>query len=548
MAWEDAAEFVKALTARVNEYDRAETERLCEELIQAVRVTDEPYPDDKAKQVLSLLRRKRWFDLMEEVGDAFIQTGVTSPAVRRLYAQALLDQGHLVAGESVVKLLATETEDAVKENAEARGLLGRAYKQMYMDAAAPEVPYNQDVLRQSIDAYYDVYKTDPDPWHGINTVALLSRAQRDGITLDGYPEPEELAGTILADIEERSTEGNASVWDYATALEASVAIGDYEAALEWAAKYVDGDSDSFELSSTLRQLEEVWQLESRGTQGTILELLRASILTREDGGTVELKPQAKAKAAPDTGLAMAAAEPPGPVLEKVLGKTGVQSLKWYRDGLACAEAVAQIRDESDNGIGTGFLLRGDVLSDALPADEVFVITNAHVISEEVAGALHPGDAVIKFEALGIDDEFRITELIFSSPPQELDVSVLRIDKPAPEVKPVKVHPRLPVLNEEQRVYVIGHPLGGGLSFSLQDNLLLDLEKPKLHYRAPTEPGSSGSPVFNAQWRLIALHHAGGTVIPKLNNKEGTYAANEGLWIQSIRRALGEHLGVPLKED
>jgi Trypsin-like peptidase domain len=72
-----------------------------------------------------------------------------------------------------------------------------------------------------------------------------------------------------------------------------------------------------------------------------------------------------------------------------------------------------------------------------------------------------------------------------------------------------------------RLYIIGHPLGGQLSFSIQDNLLLDHEGPPggipglagrvlLHYRTPTEPGSSGSPVFEpVGWRVIALHHAGG---------------------------------------
>jgi S1-C subfamily serine protease len=177
------------------------------------------------------------------------------------------------------------------------------------------------------------------------------------------------------------------------------------------------------------------------------------------------------------------------------------------------------------------------LSDQLPADEMFVITNAHVVSETIAGALFPDEAQITFEALGLEDSFAVTELIFTSPPDQLDVSVLRVDPAPPAVEPIPVAPRLPANDGQQRVYVIGHPLGGGLSFSLQDNVLLDLEAPKLHYRAPTEPGSSGSPVFNAQWKLVALHHAGGTALPRLNGGKGTYAANEGLWIQSIREAL-----------
>jgi V8-like Glu-specific endopeptidase len=58
---------------------------------------------------------------------------------------------------------------------------------------------------------------------------------------------------------------------------------------------------------------------------------------------------------------------------------------------------------------------------------------------------------------------------------------------------------------------------------------------RVHYKAPTEPGSSGSPVFDAKlWQVIALHHRGGKKgMPMLNGKAGTYAANEGIAIQSI---------------
>jgi V8-like Glu-specific endopeptidase len=60
---------------------------------------------------------------------------------------------------------------------------------------------------------------------------------------------------------------------------------------------------------------------------------------------------------------------------------------------------------------------------------------------------------------------------------------------------------------------------------------------RLHYRAPTAGGSSGSPVFNEDWEVMGLHHLGGKLgVEKLNGKSGTYAANEGLWIQSIVKA------------
>ncbi len=101
--------------------------------------------------------------------------------------------------------------------------------------------------------------------------------------------------------------------------------------------------------------------------------------------------------------------------------------------------------------------------------------------------------------------------------------------------------RLPELendgNNTERVYIIGHPAGGTLQLSFQDNLLLDYEDPRIHYRTPTTGGSSGSPMFNQQWQLLGLHHGGSSEMPKLHGKEGTYQANEGMWIEAIKKAF-----------
>jgi V8-like Glu-specific endopeptidase len=74
---------------------------------------------------------------------------------------------------------------------------------------------------------------------------------------------------------------------------------------------------------------------------------------------------------------------------------------------------------------------------------------------------------------------------------------------------------------------------------LHDNVLLDYDERFLHYRTSTDAGSSGSPVFDAQWDLIGLHHASGTHMPRLNKARGTYAAREGVTIDAIRRSLAE---------
>jgi len=72
--------------------------------------------------------------------------------------------------------------------------------------------------------------------------------------------------------------------------------------------------------------------------------------------------------------------------------------------------------------------------------------------------------------------------------------------------------------------------------AISGSYYVHIPEPCLHYRAPTEPCSSGSPIFNEQWKLIRIHHAGGEAIRRLDGT-GTYAANEGIWIESIRKDL-----------
>ena len=90
-----------------------------------------------------------------------------------------------------------------------------------------------------------------------------------------------------------------------------------------------------------------------------------------------------------------------------------------------------------------------------------------------------------------------------------------------------------------KAFVVGHPASGALQFSLHDSMLLDVcdYERLMHYRTPTEPGSSGSPVSNSRWEVVALHHAGAPNVRRLHG-EGEYEANEGITLRSIRPKLG----------
>lgn len=80
----------------------------------------------------------------------------------------------------------------------------------------------------------------------------------------------------------------------------------------------------------------------------------------------------------------------------------------------------------------------------------------------------------------------------------------------------------------QLVNVIQHPSGRKKEVALQKNEITHIYGDFLRYKTDTQRGSSGSPVFNNSWELVALHHAGGA-----KDSNGKFINNEGIRIDKI---------------
>lgn len=515
----------------------------------------------QAAALLTPLRNVRDWASLGRLAEALLRVDPKQHEARRLYAQALIDCGLLVPAIALLRPMAKGLPEDHKEYGEAWGLIGRVHKQRFADLADAPAKQRKQALADAIKAYQVPYRADPaaNTWHGVNLLALVARARREGWDDVGARwNIEKLATRLTAALEEQRGDD----WTLATlaevALARALASGDLGIVEEALGKYLGAEgTKAFYVASTLRQFIELWQLEliTPGSPGhalrsaaevqkarNLVHMLRARLLSLPKG-SVDLPPNS-----------LAGVQPSNRELQAVLGKDGARTFSWYRAGVDAAASVAAVRQRLGKRFGTGFLVRAGDLGLKKNPDELLLLTNFHVVNAEGAhDALRPEDAEVVFEAKDGATAYAVKEAVWSSPLNSHDACLLRLETLPPGAKPLTVSLTLPALtpldaSSKPRVYVIGHPDGGELSVSMDDNELLDHEGPtqgnppnkdvwRVHYRAPTRPGSSGSPVFEDKaWKVIALHHAGSPNMPMLNQRAGLYKANEGLALGPLARA------------
>ncbi len=83
--------------------------------------------------------------------------------------------------------------------------------------------------------------------------------------------------------------------------------------------------------------------------------------------------------------------------------------------------------------------------------------------------------------------------------------------------------------------IIQHPLGGPKQISLYNNLIMYADENVVQYLNDTQVGSSGAPVFNVDWEVIALHHSGGWIKDPATNT--LVFRNEGINIQKVQKVI-----------
>lgn len=221
----------------------------------------------------------------------------------------------------------------------------------------------------------------------------------------------------------------------------------------------------------------------------------------------------------------------GLAIERIIGQDDLFPISYLEAGLQAASPVCriEIRDRIGRVLGhaTGFLVSPSLL-----------LTNNHVLENYETAQF--SRAQFNYEVdLDLKERpmktFRFTPERLFITDQKLDFTLVAIEDMSDDGAKVSDFGFLPLIPQTGKglvgeyVSIIQHPSGAPKAVAIRENQIMDVFDDYVHYSTDTMPGSSGSPVYNDEWIVICLHHAG---VPDPKNG-AEFIANEGIRISSI---------------
>jgi V8-like Glu-specific endopeptidase len=195
-------------------------------------------------------------------------------------------------------------------------------------------------------------------------------------------------------------------------------------------------------------------------------------------------------------------------LERIIDASSeLQSWTFLPRGARAARPVARVSalvHGRDVPIGTGFLV-----------SPTLVMTNNHVLPLPSVAR----QALVELGVeLDIDNRPQLPVQLTLDPRRffftdvDLDVTVVSVASgdgapPGESFGWATLGPDQGSVVTGEELNIVGHPGGRLKEIAIRDNRLVAILAEFLQYTTDTETGNSGSPVFNNQWQVVALHHA-----------------------------------------
>lgn len=211
------------------------------------------------------------------------------------------------------------------------------------------------------------------------------------------------------------------------------------------------------------------------------------------------------------------------VEESIQGATNdILSTEFFEAGINAAMSVGKV----DTGIkcGTGFLI-----------GENLMLTNHHVIEDETIAS--DSRFILDFEDnfIGVakmSEEFDLDPGTFFMTDKRLDFTIAAVNNISYNGKSIDDYGYHPLIVRQGKiklgdpVNIIHHPGGNSKRVSFRNNQLIFIKNKDSDgkkdlasngfdnfclYLADTLQGSSGAPLFNDRWEVVAVHHAGAPI-------------------------------------
>lgn len=244
---------------------------------------------------------------------------------------------------------------------------------------------------------------------------------------------------------------------------------------------------------------------------------------RADIALARMQP-APVAGSPRAGAAAAAEKLDGYIPQKVLWEGDLLPIGFITGALTTAKSVVRLavtRFENGNAktgatgnpvryLGTGWLLGAR-----------HIITNHHVINARSPGETDASPSDFQKQARNCTIEFDYDDADLPAIPfacaaltaadKTLDFAVLELQPQNPPLNraplPLSTKPIVIGQNSYLPVNIIQHPGGQTKQIAIRNNLAARVDGIDLAYFTDTRSGSSGSPVCDDEWHVLALHKA-----------------------------------------